>query len=264
MENIHGMALCAGVAGIELGVGLVLPEYRSVCFVEREAYQAGILAQRMHNKILAPAPIWSDVRTFDGNPWRRKIHLITAGYPCQPYSVANNRRGADDSRVLWSSISRIIKEVQPALVLFENVAPHLDMGFRLIGEDLQCLGYICQVGLFSASEVGAPHRRERIFVLGYSNGTRLEGRSLLERICTSKSTAGTTGNKHLGVFPPRLNEMQAWRALPTDAPRPAICRLDDGLADRVDRIIAAGNGVVPAMAAKALTTLAKRLLDVKF
>ncbi len=170
------LSLCSGVGGLDLGLELATGgAARVVCHVEREAFAAAVLAARMEEKALAAAPVWSDLRTFDGRPWRGVVDCITGGYPCQPFSFAGERRGADDPRHLWPSIARIVAEVEPALCFFENVGGHLSLGFDVVRDELQGMGFRVAAGLFSASEVGAPHRRERLFILAHRYERGREG-----------------------------------------------------------------------------------------
>lgn len=106
------LSLCSGGAGLDLGVELAVPGSRVVCFVEREVYAAAVLAARMEDASLPPAPIWSDLRTFDGKPWRGVVDCVTAGYPCQPFSLAGKRLGEKDPRHLWPEVARIIMTVE--------------------------------------------------------------------------------------------------------------------------------------------------------
>lgn len=115
------LALCAGAGGLELGVQLAVPGAHAVCYVEREAYVAAALVARMEEAALVPAPVWSDLTTFDGRPWRGAVDLVTAGFPCQPWSAAGKHGGVDDERWLWPDIERILREVRPRRVLLENV-----------------------------------------------------------------------------------------------------------------------------------------------
>ncbi|WP_422371359.1 DNA cytosine methyltransferase [Hoeflea sp.] len=110
---LTGLALCAGVGGLELGLHIAEPRYRTVCFVEREAFAAATLVARMADKALDHAPVWDDVKAFDGRPWRGKVSLVTGGYPCQPFSAAGLQRGKNDPRHLWPDIARIVREVDP-------------------------------------------------------------------------------------------------------------------------------------------------------
>jgi DNA (cytosine-5)-methyltransferase 1 len=103
---LFGLSLCSGAGGLDLRLHLALPEYRTVGHVERDAYAAAILVARMEDAALDPAPVWDDVATFDCRPWRGAVDIVTAGYPCQPFSVAVKRRGADDPRHLWPHAAR--------------------------------------------------------------------------------------------------------------------------------------------------------------
>jgi DNA-cytosine methyltransferase len=161
------LSLCAGVGGLDLGLRVAQPNSRTVCFVEIEAYAAAILATRMEQNALDQAPIWTDLRTFDGKPWRSLVDCITAGYPCQPFSVAGKQLGDKDPRHLWPDVFRVVREIDPPLCFFENVPGHLRLGFRQVHDDLRSLGYRVKAGLFTAEEVGASHKRERLFILAY-------------------------------------------------------------------------------------------------
>lgn len=168
--TVNVLSFCSGYGGLDLGVDLATGgATRVVCHVEREAFAAAILAARMAEEVLAPAPVWSDMRTFDGRPWRGVVDLITGGYPCQPFSHAGKRLGEQDERHLWPDIARVIGEVEPGIVFFENVSGHLTLGFDAVRADLERHGYRVAAGLFSAAEVGASHRRERLFILGVAD-----------------------------------------------------------------------------------------------
>ena len=165
--DLFGLSLCSGAGGLELGLHLALPEYRTVGYVERDAYAAAVLVARMEDAALDSAPVWDDVVSFDGRPWRNAVDIVTAGYPCQPFSVAGKRRGADDPRHLWPHVARITGEVEPPFVFLENVANHLRLGFPEVAGGLVGMGYRLAAGLFTAAEVGAPHKRERLFILAH-------------------------------------------------------------------------------------------------
>lgn len=170
---LFGLSLCSGAGGIDLGLTIALPGYRTVGHVERETYAAATLVARMEDASLDHAPVWDDVASFDGHPWRGAVDIITAGYPCQPFSVAGKRRGADDPRHLWPHVARIIGEVEPPFVFLENVAHHLRLGFPEVASGLVGMGYRLAAGLFTAAEVGAPHKRERLFILAIREGDEL-------------------------------------------------------------------------------------------
>lgn len=165
------LSLCSGVGGLDIGFALgTFGRNRTICYVEREAYTCALLAKRMAEKTLDEAPIWTDVHTFDGRPWRGIVDSICGGYPCQPFSTAGKRHGANDPRHLWPSIVRIIEEIQPRIVFFENVSGHLTLGFDTVCQDLERLGFNVAAGLFSAAEIGAPHERQRLFIVGLAHG----------------------------------------------------------------------------------------------
>src|SRR5262245_28110808 len=174
-ERVNGLALCAGAGGLELGIGLASDDrIRTVCYVEREAHAAATLVARMDDGALDPAPVWDDIATFDGRPWRGVVDIVSAGYPCQPFSVAGDRRGAADPRHLWPHVARIIDECGANLVVLENVPGHLSLGFEAVAGDLERMGFRVACGLFSARGVGAPHRRERLFVVAHRERDRRE------------------------------------------------------------------------------------------
>jgi DNA (cytosine-5)-methyltransferase 1 len=167
---IRVMSLCSGYGGLDLGIRLACPGAITKLYVEREATAAGILVARIEDGSLDDAPIWSDIKTFDARPWRGYTDLVVAGYPCTPFSHAGQRRGAKDERHLWPHVARIIGQAQPECVFLENVEGHLSLGFREVAAELRRLGYSSEAGLFSAEEVGAPHRRKRLFALAVREG----------------------------------------------------------------------------------------------
>jgi site-specific DNA-cytosine methylase len=124
---MNGLSLCSGIGGIDLGLRLAAPSYRTVCHVEIDARCQDVLLARMADGLLDRARIWGDLKAFDGREWRG-VDLVHGGYPCQPFSAAGKRRGADDPRHLWPHIRGIVDAVGPEWCLFENVAGHLSRG----------------------------------------------------------------------------------------------------------------------------------------
>ncbi|MBI3674073.1 MAG: DNA cytosine methyltransferase [Rhizobiales bacterium] len=167
---LFGLSLCSGAGGLDLGLHLACPGYRAVGHVERETYAAAILVARMEDAALDRALVWDDIATFDGRPWRGAVDTVLAGYPCQPFSVAGRRLGTEDPRHLWPHVARIIGEIEPPFVFLENVAHHLRFGFPEVAGSLVGMGYKLAAGLFTAAEVGAPHKRERLFILAIREG----------------------------------------------------------------------------------------------
>lgn len=174
---LHSLALCAGVGMLDEGLRAACEflgiRQRTVCYVEREAFAAATLVGRMAEKCLDEAPVWSDLVTFNGRAWHRRVDCITAGFPCQPHSVAGARKGVNDDRWLWVDIYRIIRDVSPRFVFLENVRGLLSSGgFTEVIRSLVALGFHCEWGVLAASEVGASHQRERIFILAYRDSLR--------------------------------------------------------------------------------------------
>ena len=171
ISTINGISICSGLGGIELGLGSVIPGLRTVCYVEREVPVAEVLAARIADGCLDDAPIWSDLRTFDPAPWRGKVHLLSGGFPCQPFSYASQHRLQEaDERNLWPDVRRIIDGLGVPRVFLENVPGILDYWYSTCRRELRSMGYQIEEGLFTASEVGAPHKRERLFILAHRDG----------------------------------------------------------------------------------------------
>ena len=285
LEEIRGISLCAGVGGLDLGLHIAEPNYRTVCYVERNSYAAAALVARMADASLAQAPIWDDLRSFDGRPWRGRVHLVTAGYPCQPFSLSGTRKGKDDPRHLWPEVVRIVREIRPERVFFENVPGHLSLGLQDVAGDLQAMGYRVAARVVSAAEVGASHTRERVFILGHADSQverqsgmyadqptrdsiqdrpepnghpdRIEEPSpILDTALGRAGGRGLEGND-LPLFAPKSDSIAEWRKALKERPdlKPCLHRLDDGLAPWVDRSAAAGNGVVSLAAARAWVAL---------
>ena len=167
---MNGVALFAGIGGLELGLHRAIPGYRTICHVERDAYAAATLVARMEEKKLGPAPIWDDVSSFDGKPWRGALDqgVISGGFPCQDLSFANHAgAGLDGERSgLWSEFARIaLRDIRSRYVFIENVGALAVRGLDRVLGDLAEGGYDAEWDLFRAEQVGAPHRRERLFIL---------------------------------------------------------------------------------------------------
>ncbi len=159
------LSLCTGYGGIERGFELAGFEHRVVAHVEIEAFAIANLVAKMEAGQLDAAPIWSNLKTLPVDCFRDRVDVLTGGYPCQPFSAAGKRKGKDDPRHLWPYIYDIIRAVRPVQCFFENVEGHISLGLREVIEDLEGLNYKTTFGIFSASEVGAPHQRKRVFIL---------------------------------------------------------------------------------------------------
>lgn len=281
----------AGVGGLDLGLHIAEPGYRSVCYAERNGFAAAVLVARMADAALAAAPVWDDLKSFDGRPWRGRVHLVSAGYPCQPFTLSGSRKGKDDPRHLWPGVARVIADVAPEWCFFENVPGPLTLGFQDVARDLQGMGYRVAACVVSAAEVGGSHLRERMFILAHADlqdgrkprvaaagagafsvrrGSEPEGqpgRAAAGGDCVDHDVGPVEGcgldARSARLFPPMPGDLVSWgRALEgegTASAQPLLHRLDHGLAFGMDRSAAAGNGVVPLAAARAWRLLKAEL-----
>jgi site-specific DNA-cytosine methylase len=159
------LSICPGILGLERGLERAIGPFCVAAYVEIEAFIIANLVYAREQGVLAPAPVWTDVKTFDGNIVRGKIDGIIGGYPCQPFSNAGKQLGTEDPRHLWPYIQRIIAAARPVWCFFENVEGHLSLGYDQVYRSLRDMGYQVEAGMYSAEEVGAPHQRNRLFIL---------------------------------------------------------------------------------------------------
>ena len=165
------MSLFAGAGGGILG-GKKLG-WRTVCAVEIDEYARHVLVARQNDGSLDPFPVWDDVRTFDGRPWRGIVDVVSGGFPCQDISIAGTGKGLEGERSgLWSEMARIVGEVRPRYVWVENSPMLVRRGLATVLADLASLGYDARWGVVGADDAGAPHRRKRIWILAHSDGPR--------------------------------------------------------------------------------------------
>ena len=223
---MNELALFAGAGGGILGGHLL--GWRTVCAVEYEPYPAAVLIQRQNDGILPPFPVWDDVRTFDGRPWRGRVDVVSGGFPCQAFSsAASGRNVAED---LWPEMRRIVGDVLPGCVFAENVTKR---SIDKAADDLETMGYSVRCTKVSAADLGADHVRERYWLVAYAD-LHSELRQSLNAEMAKLSSL-------------RSSVWEAFSAEP---------RMADGMAHRMDRLAATGNGQVPAVAATAFNLLA--------
>lgn len=172
----RGLSLCAGAGGLDLGIMLAEPDFHTICWVEREPHAVAAIVAGQAAGYFRPAPVWGDLRTFVGDGWRGHVDTILAGYPCQPFSAAGQRRGSSDPRHLWPDVLRIIAEVAPRWVFLENVEGHISLGLDAVLRDLCRLGYAVAPRICSSREVGGAHQRKRIFIVAYRDPDADAGR----------------------------------------------------------------------------------------
>lgn len=305
-----------------------------MCAVELDPFCRSVLLARQRDGILPRFPIWDDVRSFDGKPWRGHVDVITGGFPCQDISSAGKRAGITGERSgLWSEFARIIGEVGPAHVIVENSPDLVTRGLGVVLGDLAARGYHARWDVLGARHVGAPHRRDRIWILAHAdrggervqpidaeaprasenarspahaNGQRCRsgrargpaagGAGQSVQACAAEpanaagvglqGAAGTEepgcrrlaahdGRTRCGSGLPAHPDSDAVRLEPGGRPgarRPAeaaepgrldwwgvdrFAGVDDGVAHRMDRVRATGNGQVPAVVRLAWESLAR-------
>ena len=235
---MNELALFAGAGGGILGGKLL--GWRTVCAVEWDAYARDVLVARQNDGCLDPFPIWDDVQTFDGNPWRGLVDVVSGGFPCQDISCAGNGAGIEGPRSgMWKHMARIISEVLPQFVFVENSPMLVGRGLSTVLGDLAAMGYGAKWGVVGAHHVAAPHKRDRIWIVADSNSTG----------CQKQRSGVTDAEEH------KTAECRSWWLT-----EPDVGRVAHGVANRVDRLRCIGNGQVPAVAALAwqiLTTETK-------
>lgn len=178
-QNINTVEWFFGYGGNHLGLKRVIPNLRLVAACEIEAYALANMVAKMEAGLLDSAPVWSDCKTFPAEPFQDRIDLFIASYPCQGFSSAGKRLGADDPRYLWPWVLEWTKKTRPRRCFFENVEGHVSLGLSTVLSDLEEIGYTTAWGIFSAAECGAPHQRKRVFILADYQGGKFDGEGQL-------------------------------------------------------------------------------------
>ena len=259
MNELH---LFAGAGGGILG-GMLLG-HACVCAVEIEPYPRSVLLQRQRDGVLPKFPIWDDVTTFDGNPWRGRVDIVCGGFPCQDISAAGKGAGITGEKSgLWGEMRRIICEIRPAFAFVENSPMLTIRGLGTVLGDLAEMGYDATWGVFGSDNVGIPVRRDRMFILASSNmrrvGQRRSPKSIIKLNSSRDYYARNSRADDETTFQDMRNGtefrvlVEGWRKT-----QPELLRTSDGVASYMDRHIAIGNGQVPAVAALAWSILSER------
>lgn len=229
---MNELSLFTGAGGGLLASHLL--GHNIVCAVERDEYCIEVLMQRQNERTLPAFPVWDDICTFDGRPWRGTVDLVSGGFPCQAFSSAARGRNIAE-KDLWGEMCRVIREVEPRVVFAENVSERAILQAQ---EDLLEIGYNSKYLKLSAKDVGADHERDRYWLLAYTD--------YYSQLCR-------TFNAEASVVQELRNSI--WETYPGEL------RVSDGVAFRVDRIKALGNGQVPLVAASAWCELHKAVTE---
>jgi DNA (cytosine-5)-methyltransferase 1 len=269
MELTH-LSLFTGIGGLDLAAEWAGFETVGQC--EWADYPTRILEKHWPD-----VPRWRDIRTltkesFYERTGLRTVDIISGGFPCQPFSVAGNRKGEDDDRYLWPEMHRIISEIKPNWVIGENVAGIINMALDQVLSDLESIGYETQSFIIPACSVGALHKRNRVFILAHSDSNGLQGRSgeEIEERChanqidsvmsENSNVPYTTGQRLPGqreLVKPMYSKENTERKTSKSfdeclgnewATEPELGRVANGIPNRVDRLKCLGNAVVPQQA----------------
>ena len=296
-KTITHISLCTGYGGIDLGLSRVIRGFRTVCYVEIEAFAIANLVSKIEAGFLDVAPIWSNLKTFPWDQFREKVDILSGGFPCQPFSAAGRRAGDKDPRHLWPYIVTGIKRLGfPSIVFFENVEGIITSKLRgqwadeegcpvllHVLRELERLGYKATAGLFTASETGAPHQRKRVFIMGVQtncktilvntfdnesqtsinlyNRKKNKEREATRATRSSNHFPASRGSKQFEWEPPRTIKPKMGGNTNGFASGLGYVELCESLDNRVDELRLLGNGVVPATAKRAFRTLWSRLAE---
>jgi DNA (cytosine-5)-methyltransferase 1 len=255
----------------------ILLGHQPVCAVEIEPYCQQVLHARQKDGFLPWFPIFDDVKTFDGKPWRGLVEVVAGGFPCQDISSAGKGAGIGGARSgLWGEMRRIIGEVRPKYAIVENSPMLTIRGGTRVSADLACMGYVGHSGVLSAADAiwlnGTPcadHLRERMWFIAQDSDS-----NSLRQLQSERSEQNKRGRicDLLQAIPnaerQRLKEQRGPESLKSDnalsgswwSAEPGVCRVADGVASRVDRLKAIGNGQVPQVAALAWRTLSEGII----
>lgn len=245
------LSLCSGIGGLDLAAEWA--GFETIAQCEIDEYASKVLAKNFPGVVNL-----HDIRTVDARLLAEhgigQPTVISAGFPCQPYSLAGKGRGDRDERDLWGEVARVLGEIKPRWFVGENTpglfARSNQRFFRRVLDDLTALGYSVGWGMWGACNVGAPHRRERVFIVANSNSN---GRSCLyddiQKRC-SKNNLSATPLKDVWSEISTHKEIGRIYGILWDTPEPymRIVRDDNGISEGVDRLRCLGNAVVPAQA----------------
>jgi DNA (cytosine-5)-methyltransferase 1 len=242
----------------------------TVGFCEIEDYP-----RRLLGKHFPGVPIHRDIRDLDGHQYEG-TEVITAGFPCQPFSTAGKRRGKEDNRYLWPELVRVLREARPTWFLGENVSGIINLALDTVLSDLEAQDYEVETFLVPACSQNAPHRRERVWIIAHSeverksskhdNGERdqsnKENRIPFKSRGSSsiKSLADSEIERIQGLWSSGIEESHSHAEQEVPLCRyerigssywetePNVGRVADGIPDRVDRLKGLGNAIVPQVA----------------
>jgi len=246
---MNELALFSGAGGGILAGQLL--GHRTVCAVEWSEYPALALIQRQNDGLLPKFPIWDDVQTFDGKPWRGIVDVVSGGFPCQDISSAGTGEGVNGSRSgMWYHMARIISEVRPQYVFIENSPNLTRLGLNIVLSNLAEMGYDAEWGCISGKDLGAPCVRERLWIVAAKPvKNRLDEVYKIQKSECFKSDLWDTRR-----FNSLLDGCKLWNDTQSGGDI-----LGDGLSSWVGESESLGNAQIPIVAATAFRVLMDRL-----
>ena len=265
MEKLRVLDLFSGIGGFSLGLERT-GGFETVAFCEIDPF-----CQKVLKKHWPDVPIFEDVRELTADAIG-PVDIITGGYPCQPFSQAGKRRGAEDDRHLWPEMYRLVVAFRPTWVFAENVAGHISLGLDEVLSDLEAEGYACRPLVIPACALDAPHRRDRLWLLAHAPRNE-QGRQGAKNPSGRRTRTAPREEQKFrddcGLIPNAVEQQRYrrgnwfswWRWEPQEAlqnvrgrrrqkawlsiPKPLLGRVAYGVPDRVDRLKSLGNAVVP-------------------
>lgn len=278
-------SLFSGIGGFDLAAEWM--GWENVFQVEIDKFCTKVLEKNFPN-----VTRYGDIKEFDGTKYRGTVDIISGGFPCQPFSVAGKRKGKQDDRYLWPEMLRVISEVRPAFIVGENVTGIISLALEQVLSSLEAEGYHTETFIIPACAVNTPHRRDRIWIIAYTNYYGLHDpqdgqgnsqgdddykarpKTIIKPTGCSYQTASSITNANSEGLPQRQNETgkpgpevggyqrQISAIYNGWITEPPICGTDDVIPNRVDRIKSLGNAIVPQVAYeifKAIETIKKTL-----
>lgn len=236
---MNALSLFSGIGGIDLACEWA--GIKTVAFCEREPF-----CQKVLRKHWPDVPIYDDVKTLTRARFEADgvgtIRLIHGGWPCQPFSIAGERRGKEDDRHLWPEVKRLLQDIKPKWFVGENVAGHITLGLDEVLSDLESEGYTWETFVIPAIAVNAPHRRDRVFIVGHLSDSGSIGHKGDERLREDKEKIREWRTRPFRPAPKLFDDVD-WKERARES---GFLGRNDVVPNRMDRIKALGNAVAPA------------------